>query len=89
MNEQPNNETLIQSSSRDLQIIEDDAFSYEGYQVVRGEFFAYTYEPSFTFNANKVSVNTACIKKLPKTDFVQILVNPDEKKLAVRPCQED
>lgn len=89
MNEQPNNETLIQSSSRDLQIIEDDAFSYEGYQVVRGEFFAHTYEPSFTFNANKVSVNTACIKKLPKTDFVQILVNPDEKKLAVRPCQED
>ena len=79
MNEQPNNETLIQSSSRDLQIIEDDAFSYEGYQVVRGEFFAHTYEPSFTFNANKVSVNTACIKKLPKTDFVQILVNPDEK----------
>ena len=76
MNEQPNNETLIQSSSRDLQIIEDDAFSYEGYQVVRGEFFAHTYEPSFTFNANKVSVNTACIKKLPKTDFVQILVNP-------------
>ena len=75
MNEQPNNETLIQSSSRDLQIIEDDAFSYEGYQVVRGEFFAHTYEPSFTFNANKVSVNTACIKKLPKTDFVQIRSN--------------
>ena len=89
MNEQPNNETLIQSSSRDLQIIEDDAFSYEGYQVVRGEFFAHTYVPSFTFNANNVSVNTACIKKLRKTDFVQILVNPDEKKLAVRPCQED
>lgn len=89
MNEQPNNETITQSSSRDLQIIEDDAFSYEGYQVVRGEFFAHTYEPSFTFNANKVSVNTTCIKKLPQTDFVQILVNPDEKKLAVRPCQED
>ena len=72
MNEQPNNETIMQSSSRDLQIIEDDAFSYEGYQVVRGEFFAHTYEPSFTFNANKVSVNTACIKKLPQTDFVQM-----------------
>lgn len=48
MNEQPNNETITQSSSRDLQIIEDDAFSYEGYQVVRGEFFAHTYEPSST-----------------------------------------
>lgn len=26
---------------------------------------------------------------MPQTDFVQILVNPDEKKLAVHPCQED
>ena len=67
-----------------IPVTEDDAFSYDGYQVVRGEFFAHTYEPSFTFNSSKVSVNTACIKKLPDTDFVQILVNPDEKKLAVR-----
>lgn len=82
MNTQTNNERNT------ISVVEDDAFSYDGYQVVRGEFFAHTYEPSFTFNSNKVSVNTACIKKLPDTDFVQILVNPDEKKLAVRPCQE-
>ena len=74
---------------KDIEIIEDDSFSYEGFQVVRGEFFAHIYEPSFTFNGNKVSVNTACIKKLPNTEFVQILVNPEEKKLAVRPCTED
>ena len=48
-----------------IPVTEDDAFSYDGYQVVRGEFFAHTYEPSFTFNSSKVSVNTACIKKLP------------------------
>jgi len=75
--------------TNDIEIIEDDAFSYEGYQVVRGEFFAHVYEPSFTFNNYKVSVNTACIKKLPEFDYVQILVNPDDKKLAVRPCRED
>lgn len=89
MNEYPKHNTEDSILSAETQIIEDDAFSYEGYQVVRGEFFAHTYEPSFTFNGNKVSVNTACIKKLPGTDFVQILVNPDEKKLAVRPCSED
>ena len=83
MNIQMNNE------NNTIPVTDDDAFSYDGYQVVRGEFFAHTYEPSFTFNSNKVSVNTACIKKLPDTDFVQILVNPDEKKLAVRPCMED
>lgn len=89
MNEHQNHNTEDSILSVETQIIEDDAFSYEGYQVVRGEFFAHTYEPSFTFNGNKVSVNTACIKKLPGTDFVQILVNPDERKLAVRPCSED
>jgi len=75
--------------TNEIEIIEDDAFSYEGYQVVRGEFFAHVYEPSFTFNNYKVSVNTACIKKLPEFDYVQILVNPENKKLAVRPCKED
>ena len=59
----------------DIEIIEDDSFSYEGFQVVRGEFFAHIYEPSFTFNNYKVAVNTACIKKLPEFDYVQILVN--------------
>lgn len=73
--------------SKEMEIIEED-FNYEGYQVVRGEFFAHLYEPSFTFNSNKVAVNTACVRKLPDIDFVQILVNPVEKKLAVRPCME-
>lgn len=73
----------------DIEIIDDIEFSYDGFQVVRGEFFAHTYEPSFSFNNNRVSVNTACIKKLPECDYIQILVNPDNKRLAVRPCQED
>lgn len=77
------------NTMNDIEIIEDDSFSYDGFQVVRGEFFAHIYEPSFTFNNYKVAVNTAFIKKLPEFDYVQILVNPDNKKLAVRPCKED
>lgn len=64
----------------------DVNFSYDGFQVVRGEFFAHIYEPSITFNKRKVYLNTACIKKFPEIDYVQILVNSEEKKLAVRPC---
>lgn len=67
----------------------DNSFTYEGYQVVRGEFFAHIHEPSFTFNDNRVYLNMACIRKLPQTEYVQILVHPVEKKLAVRPCQEE
>ncbi len=47
-------------SSADDEIMNDDTFSYQGYQVVRGEFFAHIHEPSITFNNSKFSVNTAC-----------------------------
>jgi len=73
----------------DDEIIKDEHFTYDGYQVVRGEFFAHLHEPSITFNRCRVSVNTACVNKLPNIDYVQILVNPEEMKLAVRPCRED
>ncbi len=73
----------------ETEISEDESFSYEGYQVVRGEFFAHVFEPSFTFSDSKIYVNTACIKKLPMFEYIQILVNPEEKKLAVRPCREE
>lgn len=72
-----------------IEVIEDPTFSFEGFQVVRGEFFAHTFEPSITFNNYKFAVNTACIKKMPDNDYIQVLVNPETKKLAVRPCSED
>ena len=78
----------VAEKEEQIEIIDLDEFNYDGYQVVRGEFFAHINEPSFVFNNNKVYVNTACVRKLPDTEFVQILVNPDEKKLAVRPCEE-
>ena len=67
---------------------EDEAFDYDGYQVVRREFFSHINEPSITFNNCKINVNKACVSKMPDVDFVQILVNPETKKLAIRPCEE-
>ena len=69
--------------------VEETDFNFDGYQVVRGEFFSHIYEPSFCFSNDKVYVNASCLKKLPDHDYVQILVNPEEHKLAVRPCSED
>lgn len=89
MNEKLNTDINPGSIEQDEDICIDDAFSYEGYEVVRGEFFAHIFEPSFVLSNYKVSVNTACIKKLPEIDYIQILVNPKQKKLAVLPCQEE
>lgn len=70
-------------------MVQEEKFSYDGYQVVRGEFFAHTYEPSITFNNSKVYVNTACLNRMPTVEYIQILINQQTKKLVVRLCGED
>ena len=67
----------------------DGNFDIDGYQVVRREFFAHTYEPSLTFNNYKVYVNVACLNRFPNNNFVQVLVNQDSRILAIRPCVEE
>ena len=64
------------------------SFDFDGFQVVRREFFAHLNEPSVSFNNYKFYVNTACLSKFPETEYVQALVNRKTKILALRPCQE-
>lgn len=64
----------------------DRPFDYEGYQVVRQEFFAHVNEPAVTFNNYKFYGNAACLRKFPATEFVQVLINRERKLLVLRPC---
>ena len=79
----------VEEKQKDDDVIEMPSFSYDGYQVVRQEFFAHTREPSLTFNCNKVYVNLYCLSKLPNVTFVQFLVNSEDYTLIIRPCEED
>ena len=78
----------IDSSAPDDVIELRDDFDFDGYQVVRREFFAHTFEPSITFNNYKVYVNAACLNKFPHADCVQLLINRESRILALRPCTE-
>ena len=66
-----------------------EEFNLEEFQVVRREFFAHTHEPAVTFNNRKFYVNSACLNRFPNTSFVQALINPHTKILALRPCGEN
>lgn len=66
-----------------------DDFDFDGFQVVRREFFAHTREPSASFSNCKFYVNAACLSKFPNVDYVQALVNQQTKILALRPCDEN
>ena len=77
----------IQSDEEILEL--GNNFDFEGFQVVRREFFAHINEPSVSFNNCKFYVNSACIQRFPDTETVQVLVNTDTKILAILPCPEN
>ena len=64
------------------------SFDFDGYQVVRREFFAHLRDPSVTFNSCKFNVNAACLQKLPDATSIQVLINREKKKLALLPCPD-
>lgn len=64
------------------------SFSFDGYQVVRREFFSHRYDPTLTIKGNSIIFNNACISRLEQVVYVQVLVNPNTEKLVIRPCEE-
>ena len=74
---------------RHLDGIEEVNLDLNEFEVARSEFFADTREPAFVFNDGKVGVNTACVRRLPDVEYVQILINREKKKLAIRACHEE
>ena len=69
-------------------IAEEAGFSFEGYQVVRREFFSHKFDPTLTIKGNSIIFNNACISKLESVVYVQVLINPTTEKLVIRPCEE-
>ena len=70
-------------------IAEEANFSFDGYQVVRREFFSHKFDPTLTIRGNSIIFNNACISKMESVVYVQVLVNPTTEKLVIRPCEEE
>ena len=78
-------ETAVDQRALELQ----ENFTYDGYQVVRRELFAHLREPSVVIRRDSITFNTACIAGMEDAVYIQILVNPDTKKMVVRKCDEN
>lgn len=65
------------------------AFKLDGYQVVRGQFMMRRPEcPCITVTDQRVSFNVECQRKFSDVGYIQLLVHPTERKIAIRPCGE-
>jgi len=63
------------------------AFDLDGYQVVRGVFLSTrTCGPAVTITHNRIIFNNGCLRKLDDVPFIQLLLHPTDRKVAIRPC---
>ena len=88
-------ETVLENRNENTENIDQKAlelaqdFSYDGFQVVRRELFAHLREPEVVIRRDSVTFNTACIAGLEDAVYIQILVNPEDKRMVVRKCEEN
>lgn len=65
------------------------AFNFDGYQVVRSQFTQVRYEgPSITISGQQISFNKFCMRCFEDVGYIQLLLHPAERKIAIRPCTE-
>lgn len=65
-------------------------FDLTGYQVVRGQFLTARSElPVISFGKDKITFNCTCTRKFDFADYVQLLLHPTQRKIAIRPCSKD
>lgn len=72
-----------------MQNNDDENLDLDDFEVARSEFFSDIREPAFVFNDGKVGVNTACVRRLPDVEYIQILISRKKQKLAIRACEEE
>ena len=79
--EEGGDEPIIVTESAEPQVGD---FDLRGFEVTRSEFFDTRNQPSLSFNNKKLLLSKVCVKKFGAKNFVEMLINPIEKKFAVR-----
>lgn len=68
--------------------VEAGAFDMRGFQVTRAEFFDTNTRPAISFSDRRIKFNAPCVRKFAPNTFAELLINPVERKLAIRPTDK-
>ena len=69
--------------------VEAGDFDMRDFEITRSEFFDSWQRPSISLNDNKIQFSTQCVRKFADKNTIELLVNPMERKLAIRPTNKD
>lgn len=59
------------------------------YEVLRGERFSHMSEPIITFAQKMIWINMICLKRLPDTVYVHLLLFREKHRLIIKPSTEE
>lgn len=68
---------------------QDGDFDYRGYEIARAQFFDVSQKLSINFTISEVSFSTSCVQKIPDILYVELLIHPYKRLLAVRPSTKE
>jgi DNA invertase Pin-like site-specific DNA recombinase len=80
-------EAAAVASVQQIQLSAGD-FDLRGFEVARSEFFDSQNRPYISFSEKLVKFSTACVKKFDTRTVIELLINPVEKKFAIRPTDK-
>ena len=72
---------------RSRQEMEEQAETVKTFQVVSGEMFSHIHEPVVRIGQKDILFNTSCVAKM-RAEYAEILFNPVERMIVVRPTQK-
>ena len=58
------------------------------FQVLRKEFSSHKYDAAVSFTYDTITFNTACIRFYEEENYVQILVDEEGRRMAIRRCAQ-
>jgi DNA invertase Pin-like site-specific DNA recombinase len=64
-------------------------FDLRGYEIARSQFFDTARKICITLSSDGIVFSTECIRKFNKALFIEMLVQPNEHLLVVRPCTKE
>ena len=79
-------------SQREAEVeIEVDAgdLDLRGFEITRSEFFDSFHHPYLKFNRKHIQFNTTIVRKYGEKNYVEFLINPVKRKLAIRPSTKE
>ena len=63
-------------------------FDLRGFEITRSEFFDSNRRPAISFSDRRIKFNAPCVRKFAPSTYAELLINPIERKLAIRPSDK-